>query len=305
MKAPTPSSLLLTLSTHYYLTSALPVGLRARNPRPATPDYPVVNIVDPEADVVGFSGDDDDGSGITVTRTITQKLAPSITVTRTQFLSEPTSETEEPLDTAVPVVDVKETKDHSQATVTVYHNNPAPSPFGPASSRSSWSSISTTVASSSTVTPSSSTTFILETSITAGGTFLTVLPWTPPESDPEWSWPLSSFTSEVLSSISTVAWDGVSSVTPSTELPTTIPGFGSQPETSVPFDEAPTPSIPLSYWKPAPEQEATPTTTLEVAIPLSTGTVATSVSEEFMSRVIQTSSPYWNATAAYKPRKAE
>ncbi|CAI4217691.1 unnamed protein product [Parascedosporium putredinis] len=121
MKISASSRLFLTLSTHYWLT----------------PDYPVVNIADPEADVPGFSdnanADSGNEIGSTVTHTITRQSALPITATQVQE-SEPSPSSEtaadenQRLDTAaVPVVGVKETHHQSQATVTVYHNNPAPS----------------------------------------------------------------------------------------------------------------------------------------------------------------------------------
>lgn len=303
MKAFAPSSFLLALSTYHCLSSALPFGLNRRNPSPAALDYPVVNIVDPEANVPGFSDGGDDGDGdkeVTVTRTITKDPEPPVTVTRTQIHSSPkaTSKT----DTAVPVVGVKETNGQTQATVTVYQNNLAPS----SSKKSSSTSPTSTTASSSTnsssfsttsittshlLTSSTSATLVHQTVTSDPGFVVTVLPWTPPESDSDWNRPLNSSSrssTQLLSSGSTVEDD----------LPTHTTVVDSQPDPTVLFPESPSSNILVSTWNPIPEQTAAPTTILKAEIPLSTGP-AESPSAQLSSEI-----PAWNGTVFYRFRQA-
>lgn len=299
MKAFSPSSFLLALSTYHCLSSALPFGLNGRNPSAAVLDYPVVNIVDPEANVPGFSDGGDDGDGdkeVTITRTVTKDPEPPVTVTHTQIHSSPkaTSTT----DAVIPVVGVKETNGQSQATVTVYQNNLTPSSSkkssstSPSSTTNSSSSSSTSITTSPLPTSSTSVTLVHQTVTSDPGFVVTVLPWTPPESDSDWNTPLNSSSrssTQLLSSSSTI----------DDNLPTHTTVVDSQPEPTAFFPESPSSNIPVSIWNPISEQTAAPTTILKAEIPLSTG-LAESPSVQFSSEI-----PAWNGTVFYRFRQAD
>lgn len=324
MKISASSRLFLTLSTHYWLTSGLPFGLRARSLGQPGPDYPIVNIADPEADVPGFSdnanADSGNEIGLTVTHTITRQSALPITATQVRE-SEPSPSPEtaadenQRLDTAaVPVVGVKETHHQSQATVTVYHNNPAPSTLKSSThlTSSSWAptriststviSISVSTLSSTTLLTSPAPSVIIAPSVPENASATTALPWTTPEPELEWSSTMDGAVSEAPTS----GWEEAASTASANELPTPLPVLIPQPAAGTSLETAPKPSTLVYDWEPAPAWDATPTTARGVVgVALVTGVAGSSSSSASQSPSVPTQivTPSWNGTVAYEPRQ--
>lgn len=139
MKLSISATLFITLSAHRYLSHALPVGSRPRDPSPRGVDYLVVDVIDPEASAPNLApGDDQDDESddiTTRTGTGTSEADPTTTATRTPT---PTSTPTDSITGGfVPVVGVKETGGAvrsiamvrlSESTSRGFMSEPTPSP---------------------------------------------------------------------------------------------------------------------------------------------------------------------------------